>query len=64
MSVLNIDNYYNWSKMRTIAPITRVEYPEHNHPDAVDINKLYDDLKAAVSDESNDIVLIEGLFSF
>ncbi len=63
VSVLNMDNYYNWSKMRTIAPISRIEYPEHNHPDAVDIDKLYKDLAAAVYDENNDIVLVEGLFA-
>lgn len=63
VSVLNMDHYYDWSKMRTIAPITRIEYPEHNHPDAVDIDKLYKDLITSVNDENNDIVLIEGIFS-
>ena len=63
VSLLNMDNYYQWSLLKTIAPITRVEYPEHNHPDAVDKDKLYKDFEAAISDKTNDIVLIEGVFS-
>jgi len=63
VSVLNMDNYYQWSAMKTIAPITRIEYPEHNHPDAVDKDRLYKDFAAAISDEANDIVIIEGVFS-
>ena len=63
VSLMNMDNYYQWSLMKTIAPITRIEYPEHNHPDAVDKDRLYKDFNAAISDKSNDIVLIEGVFS-
>ena len=58
-----MDNYYQFSAMKTIAPITRIEYPEHNHPDAVDKDRLYKDFGAIISDEVNDIVLIEGVFS-
>jgi uridine kinase len=63
VSLFNMDNYYQWSAMKTTAPITRIEYPEHNHPDAVDTDRLYKDLTAAISDKANDIVLIEGVFS-
>ncbi|MCL1794029.1 MAG: AAA family ATPase [Oscillospiraceae bacterium] len=63
VSLLNMDNYYQWSLMKTIAPITRMEYPEHNHPDAVDKDRLYKDFNAAISDKSNDIAVIEGVFS-
>ena len=63
VSLLNMDNYYQWSAMKTIALITRKEYPEHNHPDAVDKDKLYKDFRAAISDKTNDIILIEGIFS-
>jgi len=60
---LHMDGYYKREGIKTIAPITRIEYPEHNHPDAMDIDRLYDDFTAAISDEANDIVLIEGLFA-
>jgi len=63
VSVLRMDDYYQWGAMKTIAPITRIEYPEHNHPDAVDMDKLYKDFTAVISDKTNDIVLIEGVFS-
>ena len=63
VSVLSMDDYYNWGAMKTIAPITRTEYPEHNHPDAVDTGKLYEDFAAAISNGANDIVLVEGVFS-
>jgi len=63
VSVLRMDDYYQWGAMKTIAPITRIEYPEHNHPDAVDTDKLHQDFVAAISDYTNDIVLIEGVFS-
>ena len=61
--VLRMDDYYKWSEMRTVAPITRIEYPEHNHPGAVDIDKLYKDFTTALSDKTTDVVLIEGIFS-
>ena len=63
-AALHMDSYYKWSEMKTIAPITRVEYPEHNHPAAVDTDKLFQDFAEAVSDKTNDVVLIEGIFSF
>ena len=63
VSVFNMDNYYDWSKMKTIAPITRIEYSEHNHPCAIDIEKLYKDFTIAISNNANDAVIVEGLFS-
>jgi len=62
--VLHMDKYYKWSKIKTIAPITRIEYVEHNHPDSVDLDLLNADFFTSVSDENNDIVLLEGLFAF
>ena len=64
VSVLRMDDYYNWSDMKTIAPITRIEYPEHNHPDAVDMDNLYKKFIETITDNNNDIVLLEGIFSF
>ena len=63
VSVISMDDYYNWGAIKTIAPITRVEYPEHNHPDAVNLDKLYADFAAAISNSAYDIVLVEGVFS-
>jgi len=63
VSVLNLDRYYKSPELRTVAPFTRIEYAEHNHPDCMDTDRIYKDLTAAVSDETIDIVLIEGLFA-
>jgi len=61
--VLNLDKFYKWSAMRTTAPITRVEYPEHNHPEAVDMDKMLEAFTTAIADKSNDVVLAEGVFA-
>lgn len=63
VSVLHLDWYYKKQEVMTIAPITRIEYAEHNHPDVMDIDRIYNDFTAAIADETNDVVLIEGLFA-
>jgi len=60
--VINIDNYYKHPGITSIAPITGVEYVEHNHPDAIDLDKLYADFHTACTG-SADIVFVEGLFA-
>ena len=64
LSVFHMDKYYRRPQIRTIAPITRVEYVEANHPDSLETDSLYKDFFEAVSNPDNDIVIIEGLFSF
>ena len=56
-----MDSYFKSPGITTIAPITGVEYIEHNHPDAMDLEKLYEDFYTACNGNT-DIVLIEGLF--
>ena len=63
VAVLRLDRYYMQPELRTIAPFTRVEYVERNHPDSMVAKRIYEDLAAAISDETNDIILIEGLFA-
>jgi len=63
VTVLNLDTFYKFAAMRTVAPITRVEYPEHNHPAAVDMDKLQAAFSAAIAEEGNDVVLAEGIFA-
>ena len=63
VAVLHLDRYYIQPELKTIAPFTRVEYVERNHPDSMVTDRIYEDLAAAVSDETNDIILIEGLFA-
>ncbi len=63
VAVIHMDKYYKRPGITVIAPITRIEYAEHNHPDAMNLDLMFSDFDAAISDETNDIVLIEGLFA-
>ena len=58
--VINMDNYYDWSALKTTAPFTGVEYPDHNHPSAVDVQKILNDISTA----NADIIFVEGIFAF
>ena len=61
VSVINMDSYYRWMELKTIAPVTRLEYVDHNNPDGIKLDKLYADFTSAIG--SCDIVIIEGLFA-
>ena len=37
-------------------------YPEHNHPDSLRLDALYDDFAAALAGDA-DVVIVEGLFA-
>ena len=66
VSAFHMDAYIKKPSPTTIAPITRIEYVDHNHPDAFDLDRLYHDIGEAVEDDSEnraDIVIIEGLFT-
>jgi len=63
MTALHMDKYYKNPIIRTIAPITGIEYAEANHPDSLETDRLFSDFNEAVANEKNDIVIIEGLFS-
>ena len=62
VNVINMDRYFKRPGITTIAPVTRVEYPEHNHPDARDQERLFADFETAIAG-SDDVVIIEGLFA-
>jgi len=61
-AVLIMDNYFKRPGITTIAPITGIEYVEHNHPDAMDLDRLYADFEAACKSTAQ-IVFVEGLFA-
>ncbi|MFA6948341.1 MAG: hypothetical protein WCQ72_05120 [Eubacteriales bacterium] len=58
--VLHMDAYFKNPTPTAIAPITRVEYPEHNHPDSFRLDDFYADIDRAASG-GGDILIIEGL---
>ena len=57
--VVNMDNYYDWAALKTIAPFTGVEYPDHNHPSAVDVAGIINTITG-----DWDIIFAEGIFAF
>ncbi len=61
--VIHIDSYFRQPPITTIAPITGIEYVEHNHPDALYLDSLYRDFEEAISSDEHKIVIIEGLFA-
>ena len=63
MKVFHMDSYFLRPGFNVIAPITRKEYIERNHPDAVDMEGFLRDFNAALSDSSLDLVITEGLFT-
>jgi len=59
-----MDKYFKAEKPTVIAPVTRIEYPEFNHPDSLELERLKEDFDRAVNGENGEnIVLIEGLFA-
>lgn len=60
--VLHMDAYFRRPFITTIAPVTGIEYVEHNHPDALLLDDLYRDFNAAIASDVQ-IVIIEGLFA-
>lgn len=42
VTVFNMDSYFKKDPPKTIAPITRIEYVEHNHLTSLEINRLFE----------------------
>ena len=63
VAVLHMDAYFRKPSITTVAPITGKTYVEHNHPDALYLDRLYADFDAAVASGEHEIVILEGLFS-
>ncbi|MGM9626404.1 MAG: uridine kinase [Eubacteriales bacterium] len=61
--VIHMDAYYIRPFINTIAPITGKTYCEMNHPDALDLERMYADFHAALQNADNRLVIIEGLFA-
>ena len=62
VTLMNMDRYFIRPSPTTIAPITRKEYVEHNHPTSLRLDDLYKDFDSACNG-NGDLVIIEGLFA-
>ena len=64
VKVLPMDGYFKKEPPFTVAPVTGKVYVEHNHPDALELDRFYRDLEEAAAPGAPwDLVLVEGLFA-
>lgn len=61
--IIHMDSYFRRPFINTIAPITGIEYVEHNHPDALLLDDLYRDFNDAIENGEQKVLIIEGLFA-
>lgn len=59
---IHMDKYFRQPFSTTVAPITRKTYVEHNHPDVLELDRMYADFDEACASDA-DVVIIEGLFA-
>ncbi len=57
---VHMDKFFKNPTPTTVAPITRIEYPEHNHPDSFKLDEFYAAIDSAAASDA-DVVIIEGL---
>jgi uridine kinase len=64
VQVMHMDRYYRPVKPRILAPITRVVYDDHNHPDSFDLPQLVRDLDALLAaGPAPQVIIVEGLMT-
>lgn len=60
--VFSMDRYIKHENpTKTIAPITRKEYVEHNHPSGMRMDELYADLEKTL--DEGGLIIVEGLLA-
>ncbi len=60
VTCIHMDHFFKNPPPNSIAPITGIEYPEHNHPDSFRLDDFYAAISEAKGSDA-DIVIIEGL---
>lgn len=60
---IHMDDYFSEDPPEIVAPITRVIYEDHNHPDTVDFDRLLSGLEDLVDSQNYQVILIEGLMT-
>lgn len=61
VKLINMDSYMKNPSPKVISPFTNKEYDEHNHPDGIDQEKLYENFNIACDNHS--CVIVEGVFA-
>jgi uridine kinase len=64
VEVLGMDRYFRRIRPKMVAPITRVVYEDHNHPESFDLVSLVRDLDALlVREDMPQVIIVEGLMT-
>jgi len=56
LEALRMDGYFKKEPPMTIAPITRKEYVEHNSPDTLELERMYEDFARMTGEGSEELV--------
>ncbi|WP_170311564.1 uridine kinase family protein [Vallitalea okinawensis] len=60
---IHMDDYFIEDPPMIVAPISRLIYEDHNHPDTIDFNRLLFDLEELLNRQDCQVILIEGLMT-
>lgn len=61
-TLIHMDSYYRRPFGTTVAPVSGKVYVEHNHPSALELDRMYGDVDTAVKSGAG-VVIVEGLFA-
>ena len=61
--LMHMDSYFIKPSPTTVAPITGKTYVEHNHPDAMETERMYAEFNEEIANGKEDVLIIEGLFA-
>ena len=61
VELLATDRYFNRPLPKMISPLSGLEYDDYNCPESLNFERYYEDVKALVSREDLDVVILEGL---
>ena len=64
VSVVSTDQFFKRPLPKMISPVSRVEYDDFNHPDALDFSKFSEHLHELLNAEQlADVIIVEGIFT-
>lgn len=61
--VIHMDRYFLKVRPRMTAPISGLEYEDHNHPNSFDLDRLVADLDGHLRAGDAHVILVEGLLT-
>ena len=60
VELLATDRYFNRPLPKMISPLSGLEYDDYNCPESLNFAKYYEDVKALITRDDLDIVILEG----